>query len=100
MDKYINSNLLILIPLTMCIGFILKNLYNNSYDIRKILRSTNGIKITLYIMDIVLASIIGLAISNYTGWRLFIDGIVRLGLCHGGVCCFMATKLYDKAREM
>lgn len=100
MEKYIDTNLLILIPLTMGLGFIIKHLYCTSNIVSKALKSTEGIKIALYIIDVILASVIGLAISTQTGWKLIIDAVVRLGLCHGGVCCFIATKLYDKAREM
>lgn len=101
MEKYINTNLLILIPMTMIFGFILKTMFNeDTFHIRKILKSTRGIKISLYIIDIVLASIIGLTITQYSGWKMIIDAFVRLGLCHGATCCYVATKLYDKSREM
>ena len=101
MEKYINTNLLILIPMTMLFGFVLKTMWNeDTFHVRKLLRSTRGIKVTLYIIDIALASIIGLTISTQTGWKYAVDVIVRLGLCHGAVCCYVATKLYDKSREM
>lgn len=101
MDKYINTNLLILIPMTMLFGFVIKTLWNeDKLHIRRLIKSTRGIKVTLYVIDIVLASIIGLTISTQTGWKYLVDVFVRLGLCHGATCCYVATKLYDKSREM
>lgn len=101
MEKYINTNLLILIPMTMLFGFVIKTLWNeDKLHIRRLIKSTRGIKVTLYVIDIVLASIIGLTISTQTGWKYLVDVFVRLGLCHGATCCFVATKLYDKSREM
>lgn len=101
MEKYINTNMLILIPMTMLFGFVIKTLWNeDKLHIRRLIKSTRGIKVTLYVIDIVLASIIGLTISTQTGWKYLVDVFVRLGLCHGATCCFVATKLYDKSREM
>ena len=95
MERYINTNLLILI------GFVLKTMWTeDKLHIRKLIRTTRGIKVALYIIDIVLASIIGLTLSTQTGWKYAVDVVVRLGLCHGAVCCYVATKLYDKSREM
>lgn len=101
MEKYINTNLLILIPMTMLIGFVLKTMWTeDKFHIRKLIKTTRGIKVALYIIDIALASIIGLTISTQTGWKYVVDVVVRLGLCHGATCCYVATKLYDKSREM
>lgn len=101
MEKYINTNLLILIPMTMLFGFVMKTMWNeDKLHIRRLIRTTRGIKVALYIIDIALASIIGLTISTQTGWKYLVDVLVRLGLCHGAVCCYVATKLYDKSREM
>ncbi|MGN0831635.1 MAG: hypothetical protein ACI4NI_10155 [Candidatus Ornithospirochaeta sp.] len=101
MEKYINTNLLILIPMTMLFGFVLKTMWTeDKFHIRKLIKTTRGIKVALYIIDIALASIIGLTITQYSGWKMIIDAFVRLGLCHGATCCYVATKLYDKSREM
>ena len=87
--------------MTMLFGFVIKTLWNeDKLHIRRLIKSTRGIKVTLYVIDIVLASIIGLTISTQTGWKYAVDVIVRLGLCHGATCCYVATKLYDKSREM
>ena len=45
MEKYINTNLLILIPMTMLFGFVLKTMWNeDTFHVRKILRSTVSVK--------------------------------------------------------
>lgn len=105
MEKYLNSNLLILIPLTMGIGLILKAWFVSESDnkflvwYRKALKSTKNITGVLYFIDIVLATAFGFIYSKASGWRWLMESILVFGLCHGAVCCFIATKLYDTVRR-
>lgn len=86
MLKYIKSELLVLVPLLIGVGQILKT---------KLKISSNLVPLWLCGISVVLASIYGLITSDYEGWRMFLDGIVYTGICHGLVAAFAAMGLYD-----
>lgn len=102
---YIKTVLLILIPFSWVVGKALKNCIESDAKtgakgfIKKVLKDTGGIKPALYLINFVLATIIGFIDSSATGWKFFAEPIVLYGFLHGTVVTFIATRLYDLVRK-
>lgn len=99
--SYIKSEFLILIPFTWIVGKALKKAVLSKSDnpIKKVIQTTSGITGALYSIDIFIGFLLGLTISTRDGWKLFMESFLLYGIVHGAVCCYVATKLYDKVRE-
>ena len=98
---YIKAEFLILIPFTWIVGKALKKAVLSKSDnpIKKVIQTTSSITGALYSIDILIGFLLGLIISTRDGWKLFMESFLLYGIVHGAVCCYAATKLYDKVRE-
>ena len=98
---YIKTDFLILIPFTWVVGKFIKKavVSSNSNILKRIIKETQSITGVLYLIDVILGFLLGLLYSSQDGWKLFFEAFLLYGFIHGAVCCFIATKLYDKVRE-
>lgn len=88
--QYLKPALLILVPLLMGFGQVLKKSWNVS---------TKFVPWILLACSILLASVYGLVVSDQTGWRFWVDAIVMTGLCHGTVAAFGAMGIFDLVKS-
>ncbi len=90
MNNYLKPELLILVPVLIGIGQLLKKWMKK------------GVKYIPFILigvSFVLATVIGFIASRHvTIWKLVLDAVVITGLCHGLVAAFIAMGVYDTAR--
>ncbi len=85
--QFLKPELLILVPFLIGIGELLK---------KKV--KANSIPLCLILVSIFVSMIYGLFVSDYTGWRYFVDVFFNIGLLHGSVAAFCAMGLYDTAK--
>lgn len=88
MTSYIKPELLVLIPLLIGTGRVVKQKMGGAKWVPLILLSAS----------ILIATIYGLIVSRYTGWRMVLDAVVITGICHGAVAAFSAMGIYDTAK--
>ena len=82
---YLKPELVILVPLMMGLGEVVK---------KKGL-AAKWVPLVLLGAGFVLASVYGLVASTLEGWRFWVDGIVVTGLFHGCVAAFCAMGIFD-----
>lgn len=89
MANYLKPELLILIPLLIGLGQLLKKKFH-----------VHGKYIPYCLLGVsfLIATVVGFILNSFTGWRLYLDAIVVCGLCHGAVAAFVAMGIYDTAR--
>lgn len=99
--SYIKTDFLILIPFTWVVGKWIKRavVSSSSNIVNRFIKETSSITGVLYLIDIIIGFLLGLLYSSREGWELFLEAFLLYGIIHGAVCCFIATKLYDKVRE-
>lgn len=98
--SYIKAEFLILIPFTWIAGKWIKRAIVSSTEniINKFIKDTSSIPVLLYTIDITIGFLLGLLFSTRDGWRYLLESFLLYGIVHGAVCCYVATKLYDKVR--
>lgn len=87
---FLKEALLILIPLLIGIGQILKV---------KMSVPSKYVPVILLCISILLAFVYGLISSTESGWRYWVDSIVITGLCHGCVAAFCAMGIFDLGKQ-
>lgn len=87
--NYLKPELLILVPLLIGLGRIVKQRMGDAKWVPLILLATS----------ILIATVYGFIVTTRTGWRMALDAVVITGLCHGAVAAFSAMGLYDTAKS-
>lgn len=86
--NYLKPELLILVPLLIGTGRIVKNKMDGAKWVPLILLGE----------AVGIATIYGFIMTDCTGWRMALDAVVITGICHGAVAAFSAMGLYDTAK--
>ena len=84
--EFLQPALFILVPFMIGVAQILKTKYGVP---------AKYIPVIVLVSCIVLASVYGLVVTDKTGWRFWVDGIVVTGLSHGCVAAFGAMGIFD-----
>ncbi len=87
--NYLKPELLILVPLLIGLGRIVKQKMGDAKWVPLILLATS----------VLIATVYGFIVTTRTGWRMALDAVVITGLCHGAVAAFSAMGLYDTAKS-
>ena len=88
---HLKSELMILVPLLIGFGQILKNRW---------LVDSKKVPWILLAVSVFFASLYGLGASSETGWRFWVDGLVMTGLAHGAVAAFSAMGIFDLGKSV
>lgn len=91
MEHYLKPEILILVPLLIGLGQLLK---------KKLSVKSELIPYFLMGISVSLAMGAGFLLSTFTGWRLVMDAVLVTGVCHGLVAAFVAMGVYDSATSL
>lgn len=87
--NYLKPELLILVPLLIGTGRVIKQKMGGA----------KWVPLILLAESILIATIYGFVVTTCTGWRMVLDAVVVTGVCHGAVAAFSAMGLYDTAKS-
>ncbi len=88
MTSYIKPELLVLVPLLIETGSIIKQKFDGA----------KWVPIILLGEAIAIATIYGFIVTPCVGWHMVLDAVVITGVCHGAVAAFSAMGIHEGAQ--